>query len=86
MKEFDPEDPFALVGVVLPPPSDDDLAEMGRCFVEEFARMGWSPELMLRVFRSPFYRGPHAVYHRRGEEFVRGLIRQVGRQPEASRG
>jgi len=75
---FEQEDPFALVGMVLPgEPDAETLALMGRCFIEELVRMGWSEAQILALFRDPFYRGPHAVYRTRGEACVRQLIAQV---------
>jgi hypothetical protein len=79
--EFDQEDPFELVGMVLPGPQDDTTFElMGRCFVEEFVRMGWDATQMFLLFQDPFYRGPHLVYQTKGERFVRDLIAQVQRE------
>lgn len=78
MKPVGPEDPMALVGVRLGHgPDDQALREMAWCFVEEYARMGWSGERILRLFRSPFYRGPHQILRLKGEAFVRGLIETV---------
>ncbi len=66
---------MALVGVGLERgPDDEALTEMARCFVEEYARMGWSGERIMRLFRNPFYRGPHQILRMKGEEFVRDLI------------
>jgi len=77
-KQFEQEDPFEMVGVVLPELMDDAaLTEMACCFVEELARMGYGREKLMRVFRDPFYKGPHAVYRSKGEEFVRALVEQV---------
>ncbi|MBI3325816.1 MAG: hypothetical protein HYZ81_03825 [Nitrospinae bacterium] len=76
--EFMQDDPFELVGMVLPGEQDAEaVALMGRCFIEEFVRMGWDATRILALFRDPFYRGPHAVYRARGEGFVRQLIGQV---------
>ncbi len=92
MKRLEPEDPMALVGVRLQPgPDDQALVEMARCFVEEYARMGWSGERIMRLFRNPFYRGPHQILRLKGEEFVRGLIetferiRSQARPPDGDR-
>ncbi len=75
-KPLDPEDPMALVGVVLEGgPDDEALTEMARCFVEEYARMGWSGERIMRLFRNPFYRGPHQILRSKGEDFVLGIIK-----------
>ena len=80
IKPLDPEDPMALVGVGLDrSPDDQALTEMAGCFVEEYARMGWSGERILRLFRNPFYRGPHCILRLKGEEFIRGLIETVER-------
>lgn len=77
-KKFEQDDPFEMVGVVLPEAMDDAaLTEMACCFVEELARMGYGGEKLMRVFRDPFYKGPHAVYRSRGEEFVRALVDRV---------
>ncbi len=77
-KPADPDDPLALVGVGLEEdPDDQALAEMAWSFVEEYARMGWSGEKILRIFRSPFYRGPHRVLRVKGEDYVRGLVDAV---------
>ena len=79
--DFDQEDPFELVGMVLPGPQDDASFElMGRCFVEEFVRMGWDATQIFLLFQYPFYRGPHQVYQTKGPGFVRRLIAQVQRE------
>ncbi len=79
---------MALVGVVLERgPDDGALTEMAWCFVEEYARMGWSGERIMRLFRNPFYRGPHQILRRKGEDFVRGLIATVeGKRSEVRSG
>ncbi len=78
MKPLNPEDPMTLVGVGLEQdPDDGALVEMAWCFVEEYARMGWSGERILRLFSDPSYRGPHRILRLKGEDFVRGLIESV---------
>jgi len=77
-KPFEDRDPFEMVGVVLPEAMDDTaLTEMACCFVEELVRMGYGGEKLMRVFRDPFYQGPHAVYRRKGEAWVRALVGQI---------
>jgi hypothetical protein len=77
-KPVEPEDPMALVGVSLERgPDDKALTEMAWCFVEEYARMGWSGDRILRLFRNPFYRGPHQILRMKGEDFVRSLIESI---------
>jgi hypothetical protein len=75
-KVFDPEDPMALVGVVLD--ADAQAAdEMARCLVEEYLREGWDEARLLALFRTPFYRALHMIYRHRGEDGVRALIAEV---------
>jgi hypothetical protein len=84
-KEFEEDDPYELVAVEVPsPPGYDGPAEMARCFVEEFALMGFPPDRILRLFTSRAFAGSHAIYEERGEAFVRGLIDEVftGRKGE----
>ena len=77
-KQFEQDDPFEMVGVALPQEMDDEaLTEMACCFVEEFARMGYQGEKLMRLFRHPFYKGPHSVYRAKGEGFVQALVDQV---------
>ena len=79
-KELEADDPYELVAVeVAGPPGYDGPAAMARCFIEEFALMGWPPERILRLFQSRAFAGTHAVYEDRGEAFVRALIDDVFR-------
>jgi hypothetical protein len=75
-KEFESDDPMELVGMVIDT-QEDTLEEMGRVFVEEFARMGCTDRDILRLFRDPFYRAPHALYAAKGEEYVTTVIKRV---------
>ena len=83
-KPVEPEDPMALVGVALERgPDEKALADMASCLVDEYARIGWSPDRILRLFRSPFYRAPHRILCVKGEEYVCGLIETVtGMRPQ----
>ena len=77
-KALETEDPFTIVGANdLGPMPDDAVEEMGRCFVEELARMGWGRERILHAFHHPFFQGPHLVYRRKGEAFVTSLVNDV---------
>jgi hypothetical protein len=75
-KRFESEDPFETVAVAIAT-VEDTTDEMARTFVEEFALLGFNAERVLSLFRNPFYAGAHMIYERRGEEFVRDLIREV---------
>lgn len=87
MKQVEPDDPMALVGVQLDRgPDDEALTEMAWCFVEEYVRMGWSGDRILAAFRNPFYRGPHQVLLAKGEGFVGGLIEAFERAGRGQEG
>ena len=78
MKEHEPEDPLELVGVQMKEgPDEQALEEMARCFIEEYARMGWNGERILKLFRNSFYRGPNQILRAKGEEFVRERIETI---------
>ncbi len=75
MKNHEPEDPLELVGVQMKEgPDEQALEEMAQCFIEEYARMGWNSERILRLFHNSFYRGPYQILRARGEDFVRERI------------
>jgi hypothetical protein len=76
-KPLEDDDPMEIVGMTFSDPEGKIAEEMGRTFIDEFLRMGWPPPEILALFRDPFYRAPHALYRRRGEEYVLGLIESV---------
>lgn len=73
-KEFEPDDPMELVGVALPGGNPEEMME---CLVEEYIRDGWDDESLLHLFRDPFYRGTHQIYHEKGEEYVLAIISRL---------
>lgn len=78
MKNLAKDDPFELVGVGYPIKiAEDTDRETGRCIVEEYVLTGFSASEILRLFESPAYGLPHAIYRRRGGEFVGELVAQV---------
>ncbi|MBI3324356.1 MAG: hypothetical protein HYZ92_03655 [Candidatus Omnitrophica bacterium] len=78
-KESEPDDPLELTGVVLPAPDDASLKEMALCFVEEFARDGWTDDQLRAMFRNPYYRGPYLVWRQRGDAYIEEVIQEVRR-------
>ena len=79
-KEFDPDDPFTLTGMIVALPkeaSDRAEEEMASCFIEEYILMGYDDERILGLFRDPFFQATHAVFISRGEAYVRELLRRV---------
>lgn len=78
MKAMESDDPFELVGtgypVTEPEAADRDTT---RCLIEEYALSGFSASEILRLFETPMYVYPHAIYRRRGADFVQELIGSV---------
>ncbi len=79
MKTVDPDDPMELVGVALPQ-GDVDYDYMARCLVEEYVMLGWNDVQLMSVFTQPNFQATHRIYHDRGEQYVRSLIRSVREQ------
>lgn len=74
-KDLEPDDPFGPVVARYPVTSVVEAdREMARCFVAEFALMGWPARRIRRLFDAPFYQGPHAILERNGPAFVDGVI------------
>jgi len=75
----DATDPMTLHGVVLdsgaPPP--EAIREMAECFVEEYARMGFDPQRILRMFQTRGYAGCHMAYEELGEAAIRTMIDEI---------
>ena len=78
MKPVDCGDPFELVGTVYPV-GDSEVADRdtARCLIEEYALSGFSAPEIFRLFEAPMYAHSHAIYRRRGADFVWGLIGTV---------
>ena len=78
MKAVESGDPFELVGTGYPVP-DPEAADRDttRCLIEEYALSGFSASEILRLFETPMYVYPHAIYRRRGAGFVQELIGTV---------
>jgi hypothetical protein len=87
---FEPDDAFEFTGVGIPTSREEAQRaqqEMAQCFIEEYVRMGYSGEFIMRLCRNPFYRGLHSILLSRGEAYVQGLIDDTLRQwrPHAQR-
>jgi hypothetical protein len=77
-KTFEATDPLELVGVSYPVASREEQDRtMGRCFIEEYALMGWNAERIRTLFLSPVYAGPHGILRRQGMPFVDTLVHEV---------
>lgn len=78
MKDLESGDPFELVGVSRPTgPSVDADRETARCLIEEYALTGFAASEIRALFASPVYTMPHAIYLRRGAQFVTDLVADV---------
>ena len=77
-KSYEADDPLEFVAVRYPVDSqrEQDLA-MARCFIEEYALMGWPGSQIRSLFESPLYAGPHGIYQRCGREAVAELISEI---------
>ena len=73
-KELEPDDPIEMIGLELPNQTEGQLRDMALCFAEEFVREGWKEEELMKLFKNPFYHGPHLVWKQRGDDFVRSVI------------
>ena len=81
-KDFEHDDPFELTGVVFP--ADEQTSRsMARCFVEEFALMGFGRKEVARLFESPAFYGTTALAKRHGAAFIRQLLDEVFAEMES---
>ena len=69
----DPTDPNMLVGVLLSADAEASR-DMAYVFAEEFARLGYTPEQLLWLFKNPFYGGAHGAYQQLGEMKILSII------------
>ena len=72
-KDPDPTDPNMLVGVMLSADAEA-TREMAYVFAEEFARLGYTREQLLWLFKNPFYGGAHGAYRALGENETLSII------------
>ena len=72
-KDPDPTDPNMLIGVVLEADAEA-TRDMAYVFAEEFARLGYSREQLLWLFRNPFYGGAHGAYRALGKKETLAII------------
>jgi hypothetical protein len=72
-KDPDPADPNMLVGVVLAADAEA-TRDMAYVFAEEFARLGYTREQLLWLFKNPFYGGAHGAYQALGESETLSII------------
>lgn len=72
--EVDPEDPMELHGVEI---SGADEREMVLAVVDEYVRMGFGRDELLRLFSNPHYTMTHRIWTKNGEAFVISCVDHV---------
>ena len=72
-RDPDPTDPNMLVGVMLPADAEA-TRDMAYVFAEEFARLSYTREQLLWLFKNPFYGGAHGAYRALGERETLSII------------
>ena len=72
----DPTDPMTLHAQEFETDSAA-IHDMAECFVEEYVRLGMSPDLVLQMFRTQGYAGPFLAYRVLGEEAIWALIDEI---------
>ena len=70
----DATDPMTLHGVELETDSDEANREMAGCFIEEYLRLGFDRERLVKLFKTKGYAGPYMAYRELGEETIVQLI------------
>ncbi|MCA9181270.1 MAG: hypothetical protein KDA51_07445 [Planctomycetales bacterium] len=66
-REILPEDPMEMFAMEIP----GDPTFMLQLLVEEYARMGWGLEDLMRLARDPNYSSFHGLFQRFGEDKLR---------------
>lgn len=79
-KHFDPDDPFTLNGhavALTAEEAEEHMLEMTDTIIHEFAMLGWPSEMILNMFKKPFYRMPYMICQQKGEAFIKSRIARV---------
>ena len=76
----DATDPMMLHGTVFETEDDQALREMTECFIEEYMRLGFSPDRVLKMFATPGYAGPYMAYQSLGEQTIKTLINEYAQR------
>lgn len=80
-REMLADDPLSLHGFEV----EGDVELMLRMLVEEYARMGWGVEEIMRLACDPFYVAFHGLVQRFGKEGVRSRVEAVLRRVGVTR-
>ncbi len=72
-REILPDDPMEMTGFQVP--GDPQL--MLRLLVEEYSRIGWDTQAIMRLARDPNYRGFHGLLQLYGEDALRDQVAEI---------
>ncbi len=72
--EPDETDPLTLHGVEMETDDPESVRNMAECFIEEYARLGQSPEAIYQIFADGSFAGPALAFRTLGEDAIRGMI------------
>jgi hypothetical protein len=72
-REILPDDPMEMTGFEMP--GDTDL--MLRLLVEEYARIGWGLDKIMRLARDPNYQAFHGLLQLYGEEQLGDRVKEI---------
>jgi hypothetical protein len=70
----DSTDPMTLNGVVVDTDNDQAMRGMAECFIEEYFRLGYDREGLMKLFKTRGYAGPHLAYQTLGDQTIAALI------------
>ncbi len=73
----DQTDPMILHGVELATGDDASMKEMASCFIEEYFRLGFDAERIMRMFQTRGYAGPNLACQTLGEAEIRRMIDEM---------
>ncbi|GMU92609.1 MAG: hypothetical protein AMXMBFR4_16670 [Candidatus Hydrogenedentota bacterium] len=80
----EPDDPMQLTGVSFRATVEGAI-NAACAFTEELARTGMSEDAILRVFRTPHYRGPFGVYLTLGPFCINKIVHETAAAFQACR-
>jgi len=85
----DSTDPLTLHGVAVETSDDSAVLEMAECFIDEYARLGFTADRILHLFDARGYAGPYMATMVLGRDRIRRLVEDVlarwgGRRPASS--
>ena len=78
----DPTDPMTLHGMAIETDAataEESMREMAVCFAEEFARMGFDPQRIRRLFENSQYHGPYTARQALGADATDRIVEQAAR-------